>query len=222
MRRQDLKDRSLNSPRRRLLALIGAWGITPHWAWAETLLPTPPQTPGPFYPDELPLDDDNDLTRVAGRDGVAAGQITDLTGRVLDTGGSPVAGARVEIWQCDVNGRYHHPRDRRQAPLDEHFQGHGHTVSDAEGSYRFRTIRPVPYPGRTPHIHTAVILAGRDPLVTQLYMDGEPRNAQDFVFNSVPAERRSLVVAAFTPVSSGGAEFAARFNLVLGGTPDQA
>jgi protocatechuate 3,4-dioxygenase beta subunit len=215
-----LNDSSTKSSRRKLLAFIGALGISWHRAWAAALLPTPRQTSGPFYPERLPLDDDNDLTRVKGRNGVAAGRITDLTGRVLDTGGHAVAGARVEIWQCDANGRYHHSRDHRDVPLDENFQGHGHTVSDAQGGYRFRTIRPVPYPGRTPHIHILVLVPGAQRLITQLYIEGEPRNAEDFVFKSVPAERRSLVVAAFRP-ASGGAELSARFDLVVGGTPDQ-
>lgn len=197
-------------------------GVAPPWAWAEVLLPTPRQTPGPFYPEQLPLDDDNDLTRVAGRDGVAEGRITDLSGRVLDTDDRAIAGARVEIWQCDVNGRYHHSRDHRQVPLDESFQGHGRTVSDHQGNYRFRTIRPVPYPSRTPHIHMAVLAPGAEPLVTQLYIEGEPRNAEDFVFNSVPVERRPAVTAAFTPATNGDAELEARFDVVIGATPVQS
>jgi protocatechuate 3,4-dioxygenase beta subunit len=212
-----------NDPlRRKLLSAIGGLSLMPHLAWAEKLLPTPRQTTGPFYPEELPLDDDNDLTRVAGRPGMASGQITDLTGRVLDTNGRPIGGVRVEIWQCDANGLYHHPRDRRSRDRDENFQGHGHTVSDETGNYRFRTIRPVPYPGRTPHIHAMVLPAGTDPLVTQIYVTDEPGNARDFLFRSVPEERRSLVAAEFKPDPRGTTDLVAQFDFVVGVTPGQA
>lgn len=203
--------------RRRLLAaLAGMLVATPSLA-ARRLLATPAQSAGPFYPVELPLDDDNDLTRVAGRAGIAAGRLTELTGRVQDLNGRPVADARIEIWQCDANGRYRHPGDRGRAVRDENFQGHGHTISDAAGRYRFRTIRPVPYPGRTPHIHMAVLAPQAAPLVTQLYIEGEPRNAGDFLFNRVPVERRHLVQAQFLAADMPGVELQARFDLVLGG-----
>ena len=212
----------INRLRRKLLTVAGVAGVAPHLAWAETLLPTPPQSTGPFYPEQLPLDDDNDLTRVTGRNGLAKGQRTDLSGRIVDTNGRPLTGVRIEIWQCDANGRYHHPRDNRQVALDEHFQGHGHAITDAAGNYRFRTIRPVQYPGRTPHIHAAVFPSGHRPFVTQIYIKDEPRNAQDFLFNSIPVERRPLVMAEFKPTNGGDTEFVAQFNLVIGATPQQA
>lgn len=218
-------DSPINPTRRRLLVLGGLLGALPAPIRAALLSPTPRQTAGPFYPrhpDELPLDDDNDLTRVIGRGSPAKGRHTDLVGRVMDTNGRPLPSVRLEIWQCDANGRYHHPRDRRQAPRDEFFQGHGHTMTGSDGDYRFRTIRPVPYPGRTPHIHAAVFPAGREPLVTQIYVEGEPRNAEDFLFNRVPAERRSRVLAAFEPVDRPGVELEARFDLVIGATPSEA
>lgn len=213
---------TVNLWRRKLLTAVSVAGVAPHLALAETLRPTPRQTAGPFYPAQLPLDDDNDLTRVAGRDGSAKGRITDLSGRITDTNGLPLTGMRIEIWQCDANGRYHHPRDSRQVALDEDFQGHGHTITDAEGNYRFRTIQPVQYPGRTPHIHTAVFPPGDKPFVTQIYIKDEPRNAQDFLFNRIPAEQRPLVTAEFKPSSDGNTEFVAQFNLVIGATPQQA
>ena len=203
--------------RRRLLAaLAGMLVATPTLAGGR-LLATPAQSGGPFYTLELPLDDDNNLTHVAGRVGVAAGRLTELTGRVQDLNGRPVADARIEIWQCDANGRYRHPGDRGRAARDENFQGHGHTVTDAAGRYRFRTIRPVPYPGRTPHIHMAVLAPQSAPLVTQLYVQGETRNAGDFLFNRVPAERRHLVQADFLAADLAGVELRAIFDLVLGG-----
>ena len=196
----------------------GLAGILPAVGLAR-LLATPPGPAGPFYPTELPLDDDNDLTRVAGREGVAKGEITDLTGRLLDTNGDAIPGARIEIWQCDANGRYHHPRDSGRS-LDPNFQGFGHALTDAQGRYRFRTIRPVPYPGRTPHIHMAVFTPGDRPFVTQLYIQGEPRNRGDFLFQRIPVEARERAMAAFVAEAQGEAAFSAMFDLVLGVTPN--
>jgi protocatechuate 3,4-dioxygenase beta subunit len=176
---------------------------------------TPAQTAGPFYPETPPLDDDNDLTRVRGRSRNARGRISDVSGRILDVNGRALAGTRVEIWQCDANGRYHHARDQG-GELDPNFQGFGHTQTDTEGRYRFRTIRPVPYPGRTPHIHFAVFPPRQPRFTTQLYVAGEARNAVDFLFNAVPAARRPLVQAEFEPAPNGGG-LIANFDIVLGG-----
>ncbi|HUM94428.1 MAG TPA: protocatechuate 3,4-dioxygenase [Candidatus Competibacter sp.] len=204
--------------RRRMLLAAGSWLLAGAARAVARLEPTPAQTAGPFYPAEPPLDDDNDLTRVRGADGVARGQITDLTGRLLDRDGRPIHGARIEIWQCDANGRYHHPLDR-QGGRDPNFQGFGQTVTDADGRYRFRTIRPVPYPGRTPHIHLAVFPEGERPFVTQLYVRGEPLNARDALFNAIPSERREWVSADFSPRPQDGAALAARFDVILELTP---
>lgn len=207
--------------RRRLL--LGAAGMltvaaAPRWAGAALL--TPRQSAGPFYPAELPLDDDNDLVHVAGQDAVAQGEIADLGGRLLDRNGRPLRDLRIEIWQCDAHGRYRHPRDPGRRPIDPAFQGFGHTLSDAEGRYRFLTIKPVPYPGRTPHIHVAVYPPGERPFVTQLYVEGEPRNAEDFLFNRVPSDRRHLVTAAFSPGAAADAPLEARWDIVLGVSPE--
>ena len=208
--------RRFDGKRRRLL--LGAAGVLaagPLKA-AQSLLPaTPPQTAGPFYPLELPLDDDNDLTVVRGRTGRPGGQITDLSGRLLDRNGRALPNVRIEIWQCDANGRYHHPYDDGDRPADENFQGHGRTLSSRQGEYRFRTIRPVPYPGRTPHIHLAVFPPGHRPFVTQLYVKGDPRNDMDFVYRRVPVEQRDLVLAEFLPTGQTDVEFRAGFDVVL-------
>ncbi len=204
------------NPVRRKIMIAAAGLLCAGGAGARLLQPTPRQTAGPFYPVQPPLDDDNDLIRVRGRNGVARGRSTDLTGRVLDVNGRPLSGVRVEIWQCDANGRYHHPRDRGPA-MDENFQGFGHAITDATGRYRFRTIRPVPYPGRTPHIHVAVFTPGTEPFTTQLYVRGEPRNADDFIFNRIPAERRHMVLADFAAAASDAAELSAEFDIVLAG-----
>ena len=212
----------MNKQRRQLmLALAGVMATTPA-AVAQTLLTTPRQSAGPFYPETLPLDDDNDLTRITGRDDQAAGQITDLSGRIVDINGRPLTNMRIEIWQCDANGRYRHPRENARRPIDPNFQGHGHNYTNAEGQYRFRTIRPVEYPGRTPHIHVAVFPQGERPFVTQLYVKNEPRNASDFLFQRIPTERRQLVVAEFKPVSESPANLRAEFDIILNrrdGTP---
>lgn len=153
-------------------------------AWPARLPPTPRQTAGPFYPVDWASDADADLVRVAGEAAQAQGTVTHLRGRVLDTRGDPVAGAAVEIWQCDAHGRYRHPRDRVDG-RDAGFQGRGRAVAGADGAFAFRTIRPVAYPGRTPHIHVAVAAPGRETLVTQLYVAGEPLNARDGLFASL-------------------------------------
>ena len=165
---------------------------------ALALTPTPQQTLGPFYPDKLPLDSDNDLIVVGGSKTKPAGVLTHLFGRVVAEDGRPVPRARVEIWQCDNAGTYHHPHAGGTA--DPNFQGYGQTTTAEDGAYRFRTIRPVPYPGRAPHIHMSVSGPGFARLVTQMYVAGEPRNATDFLLRAVRDEtqRRSLIVA-FTP-----------------------
>ena len=165
----------------------------------------------------MPLDDDNDLVRVAGREGTASGEITDLWGRVSDLNGRPVKQALVEIWQCDSNGRYIHRLDDQPVPRDPEFQGYGRFETAADGSYRFRTIKPVPYPGRAPHIHVAVRVPGKRRLVTQLYVKGAPENRWDWLLNGVPddAARERLIVDFQTAEVSSTAELSARFDIVL-------
>jgi protocatechuate 3,4-dioxygenase beta subunit len=208
-------------PRRRLLIGAAAFsvmvGARHNAALAATR--TPRQTTGPFYPVDLPLDRDNDLARVSGAAAPAQGQITHLFGRVLDELDRPIAGARVEIWQCNAFGRYHHPRDTRDAPLDPGFQGYGEAVSAADGGYRFRTIKPVPYPGRTPHVHFAITAPGAERLVTQMYLAGEPLNARDGLYNSIrdPVARAAVTVALAPAPEFEPSAIAGMFNLVLGG-----
>ncbi len=206
--------------RRRWLAGMGslaAVGILPGVSMAAApLRPTPMQTAGPFYPEELPADSDNDLVKVHGQEDYAIGDMTELSGQVVDIAGHPVIGARIEIWQCDANGRYHHPRDRGHALRDDRFQGYGRHVTDADGRYRFRTIRPVPYPGRTPHIHFAVHGAGIErPLVTQMYVADHVLNGNDFVLQRVPESLRDLLLVPFTPVDDGPVRWRARFRIVV-------
>ena len=142
-----------------------------------------------------------------------------ITGRILDPNGRPVPGARVEIWQCDANGRYHYVRDGwADQPSDENFQGYGATTTNPSGAYQFLTIKPVPYPGRTPHIHFAVSGRGFERFITQMYLAGDPGNARDPVLMGIrdPVARDRLLVA-LRPASTGGsAELAGQFDLVLG------
>ena len=199
--------------RRRLLLAGAAVGLASP-AKAATRLLTPPQSRGPFYPLELPLDSDNDLVTVAGRPGLAKGEIVNVTGQVLTAQGHPINGALVEIWQCDAFGRYHHPGDRRNVPLDQNFQGYGKYTTGADGAYRFRTIKPVPYPGRTPHIHFQISGPGIQPLVTQMYLADAPENDQDFLYRRISdSKARASVTIEFTPGSDGVP--LGRFDIVL-------
>jgi protocatechuate 3,4-dioxygenase beta subunit len=160
---------------------------------------TPAQTEGPFYPVQLPGDSDADLLRNGNVD-YRHGQPAWVDGIVTDLQGRPVAGAQVEIWQCDHAGRYHHPGDGGRADPD--FQGFGRVTVGSDGRYRFRTIRPVAYSGRTPHIHVKVKLAARELLTTQMYVQGDPHNERDFLWRRLGADRE-LVTVAFRNGSDG-------------------
>ncbi len=171
---------------------------------------TPSQTEGPFYPLALPQDNDSDLLRT-GPLLYARGQATWVEGVVTDQDGKPVRGALVEIWQCDEAGHYHHPRDGGNA--DPAFQGFGRVSVDDEGRYRFRTIRPVAYSGRTPHIHVKVRLASRQLLTTQLYVKGDPGNPRDGLWRSLAsdADREAVTV----PFEAGSDGLRAYFPIVV-------
>jgi protocatechuate 3,4-dioxygenase beta subunit len=165
------------------------------------LRPTPRATEGPFYPVRLPRDDDADLVRVEGAIREAGGDVLLLFGRVLDVNARPMGGVRVEIWQCDLNGIYLHPGDRRLGRRDAAFQGFGHADTDAAGRFSFRTIVPVPYTGRTPHIHVKVRAGGRELITTQLYRAGYPQNASDFLFGRLTPEEQDRVSMVIKPHS---------------------
>ncbi len=182
------------------------------------VVPTPGAAEGPFYPVRIPSDDDADLVSVEGAVREAGGDILHLAGRVLDANARPIAGARIEIWQCDANGVYMHPGDRRSDSRDSGFQGFGHAKSDTAGRFAFRTIVPVPYPGRTPHIHVKVVGGGSDLLTTQLYRLGHPQNPSDFLFRRlVPSEQRRVSMAIRPRAASPRPTFETDIDLVIGG-----
>ncbi|MCK6428175.1 MAG: protocatechuate 3,4-dioxygenase [Burkholderiaceae bacterium] len=198
-----------------------------HTAQAQTaneLRSTPRQTLGPFYPrnaSERPRATDADLLTVENGRVLSKGTPLYLTGRVLTARGVPVAGAVVEIWQCDANAVYHHPAGGAVNERDPHFQGYGTATTDAAGAFHFRTIQPVPYPGRTPHIHVRVAASGVQALPTQLYLDGHPGNARDFLYRQLDEAERAAVTLKLQPTQSAhplaqATQFTAAVDLIVG------
>jgi protocatechuate 3,4-dioxygenase beta subunit len=224
-----MKSRSKFTSRRKILgaavAVGGLVAISPlQRALAAVATFTPMQTMGPFYPISRPLDSDADLTAVQGQAGRAQGKIVHLMGRVLDDKSAPVRGAKIELWQANARGRYAHPADVNPAPLDPNFQGFGVQMTDAEGEYRFKTIKPAAYPInpmnpnaiRTPHIHFDIVGANTR-LVTQMYFPGEPGNEADIIFADLAADERVAATANILPPAAGMEpdSLIARWDIVL-------
>ena len=161
---------------------------------------TPSTAQGPFYPSATMrlADVDNDLVKVLGVVEKAGGEVIRLKGKLLSKHGKALAGHRIEIWQCDVNGKYLHPGDRHSVTYDTGFQGFGHDVTDIAGNYSFTTIKPTVYPGRTPHIHVKVLDGQRELLTTQLYIAGEKGNISDGLFGRMSAAQARSVSMVFT------------------------
>ncbi len=219
---------NLPTSRRHFLsaAALGMAYFTTRGLFAEELdrVRTPAQTEGPFYPNKLPLDTDNDLLIVNEGITPAVGQITHLSGHVFDLKGRPIRNALVEIWQCDGKGVYIHtddaePKDKQR---DKNFQGFGRFLTSSSGEYYFRTIKPVPYPGRTPHIHFKIKKGGKELLVTQCYIKGEARNQRDGIFRELGnGKERDAVLVDFKPIKESRiGELAAQFDIILGSTPE--
>ncbi|MEJ6522934.1 MAG: protocatechuate 3,4-dioxygenase [Opitutales bacterium] len=207
-------------PRRSFLSAVPFFTIP--GLMAETLTLTPKQTEGPFYPDRMPLDTDNDLIIINNALTPAVGTIAYLSGKVTDSKGNPLRNTLVEIWQVDNNGVYLHTRGGNREKWDSNFQGYGRFLTDSKGRYFFRTLKPSPYSGRTPHIHMAVSAKGQRKLTTQCYIKGEPRNNKDFILKRVQSEKaRNSLIIPFNPLpKSKIGEVAARFDVVLGWTPE--
>jgi protocatechuate 3,4-dioxygenase beta subunit len=191
-------------------------------AFAEELLRTPKQTEGPFYPDHLPLDTDNDLLVINDTITPAVGEVTYVSGRILGPSGDPIRNAVVEIWQCDQNGAYLHSKTGNAEKRDPNFQGFGRFVTGSRGEYLFRTIKPVPYPGRCPHIHYAVKMKGHEKWTTQCYIKGHPGNEKDGIWRGIKDEKeRNSVTVDFSPMQGSKAgELTANFDIVMGYTPE--
>ena len=192
-------------------------------AFAEELMRTAPQGEGPFYPDKLPLDTDNDLIIINDSITPAIGEITHLTGKVTDVKGKPIRNAVVKIWQADSNAVYIHSRGGDREKMDRNFQGFGQFSTDLRGRYYFRCIKPIPYPGRPPHIHVAVEKSGKRVLTTQLYIRGHELNERDRLFRAEKdAKARETLLVDFKPLkNSKTGELRANFNIVLGLTPNE-
>ena len=203
-----------------------SWWLAPFYLtpglMAENLSLTPRQTEGPFYPDKLPLDTDNDLIIINDSLTPAVGTVAYLHGQVLDIFANPIRNATVEIWQVDNHGVYLHSKGGKRTLRDSNFQGYGKFLTDSQGRYFFRTLKPSPYSGRTPHIHVAVSTKGKRRLTTQCYVQGEPRNEKDFILKKVKDEKsRESLLVPFEPVrDSQLGEVNAKFDIVLGWTPN--
>ena len=215
---------AVSQDRRRFLRNLGlsAALFSVPGAYAEQLLLTPKQTEGPFYPDKLPLDTDNDLIIVNNGLTPAVGEITYVSGRILDAKGDPIRNAVVEIWQCDNGGAYLHSKTGNKEKQDGNFQGFGRFLTGSSGEYLFRTIKPVPYPGRSPHIHFKIKKSGKELLTTQMYVKGHPGNPKDGIWSSVKDEKaRAAITPEFVKIPKSKLnELSANFDLVLGVTPE--
>jgi protocatechuate 3,4-dioxygenase, beta subunit len=203
---------------------LGAAAFTTPGVFAEELelTKTPKQTEGPFYPPKLPLHTDNDLIIINDSITPAVGDITHLSGKILDAKGNPIKNALVEIWQVDSNGAYLHTDSDNFDKRDKNFQGFGRFLTASTGEYYFRTIKPVAYPGRTPHIHFKIKKGGKELFTTQCYIKGEPGNAKDGILRSVKDEKaRASIIVEFAKVKESKiGELAAKFDIVLGFTPE--
>lgn len=211
--------------RRRLLRslLLASGGLVTGELYAEALVLTPRSTEGPYYPDHLPLDQDNDLTMITGGQAPAGGIVTEFGGRLLKADGSPVADRTIELWQADVNGCYLHSGGiQKGKERDPRFQGYGKIVTNAKGEYRFRTIKPGLYTGRTLHWHIAVNEGKRRLLTTQLFIAGVEQNDRDGILQRMGTpEQRLSVIREFKPKSSGSEELLGTWDIVIGETPEE-
>ncbi|MCF8533468.1 MAG: protocatechuate 3,4-dioxygenase [Reyranella sp.] len=200
--------------------LVGAGtGLLLSSAFAADVVPTPNQTEGPFYPAGFPADMDNDLVQVRGQQARAMGEVLHLRGRVIGVDGRPLAGAAVEIWQCDAQGLYDHPRQSGRDRRDAAFQGYGRIMADAEGRYSFRTLKPVAYSGRTPHIHFKAATGDGRRLTSQFYIAGDPQNERDGVFRGAvrqPGQRERIEMRLEPAPGIEAGALASSMDIVIG------
>jgi protocatechuate 3,4-dioxygenase beta subunit len=218
--------RSSSSRRGFLGALaLGTTAFTARGAFAEELTQTPTTNEGPYYPKKLPLDTDNDLLVINDAITPAVGEITHLSGRLLDSKGDPLRNAVIEIWQCDRDGTYLKQYQQGEQSFDANFQGYGRFLTGSTGEFYFRTIKPVPYRGRpAAHIHARVLKGDKKLLTTECFIKDFPGNAKDGQFRQIrnrdPKGHETLCLD-FTPVEDSKiGELAARWDIVLGYTPE--
>ena len=214
------------APARRRLLRGGLAVAAASLAWpalASSRRALAPMTDGPFYPaaawrGQWP-DWDADLTRVERGPMVspAQGEHLGLEAQVADTSGRLVDGAEVEIWQCDALAAYRHARVAQEpGRFDPAFAGFGAARSGREGRVAFRTIKPVPYPGRTPHIHVKLRHSSFGEHTSQLFLAGDPGNARDFLWRSLDAADRPGLEMRLEPAAAGsGLRWQVRHALVV-------
>ena len=167
---------------------------------AQAQMSTPRDAEGPFYPITPQKDKDADLTRVSGKTGIAKGTIIEISGQVLDTELNPIEDATIDLWQANSFGKYHHPHDSSEAPIDENFQSWAIIQSGSQGKFKFRTVMPGAYPlgakdQRTPHIHIKVGKHGYEPLLTQMYFPDQPLNETDGLYQRKSKEQQKMMTA---------------------------
>jgi protocatechuate 3,4-dioxygenase, beta subunit len=217
----------LRSGRRGFLGALafGATAFAARGAFAEELTRTPTTNEGPFYPTKLPLDTDNDLLKINDAITPAVGEVTHLSGRLLDAKGEPMRNAVIEIWQCDKDGTYLKQHTRDGDDFDTNFQGYGRFLTSSTGEYYFRTIKPVPYHGRpAAHIHARVWKGEKKLLTTECFIKGFAINERDGQFNQIrrrdPKGHATLCID-FAPIKGSKiGELAARWDIVLGYSPE--
>jgi protocatechuate 3,4-dioxygenase beta subunit len=205
--------------RRRVLQGAGLLLVAGAARAADALRATPRVSEGPFYPRDKPADSDADLTQVAGQNARAKGQVLYVVGRVLDTNGKPLPAASIELWQANALGRYMHPADGdASGALDPGFQGYGRLASGGDGRFRIKTIKPAPYPGRTPHIHF-IVAGGKARLTTQMFFEGEAGNERDGLWRWLGAADRRAATGQFVDRESDmeSGALAVRWDIVLAG-----
>ncbi len=210
----------MKSLTRRRFLLAGATASTlvvPGLVQAKSVLPMPRATEGPFYPDVMPQDRDNDLVRIAGHVKRAGGEILNVSGKVLDESGRPVPNAMVEIWQADVNGRYIHTGSAWSSgkPRDDDFQGYGKITAGPDGAYSFRTIRPVAYTGRCPHIHVKIHDPNGGSLTSQIYIAGDALNERDWIYRQMTDAGKQASSMTLERARSNETDWTSRFDIVV-------
>jgi protocatechuate 3,4-dioxygenase beta subunit len=192
--------------RRQVVLALSTLGVAPlAGGQGRATRATPRQTLGPFYPRdalERPAQTDADLLEFDGGRLLSKGTPLYFTGRVLDRHGAALVEAEVELWQCDAHAVYHHPGGGAESERDPYFQGYGRASTDAEGRFHFRTIKPVPYPGRTAHLHLRIAPRGGGSLATQLYLPDEPGNARDFLFRQLSRDEKAALTLTLRTTQS--------------------